>query len=47
VGKIWPWGFVAEKTKQPNQNPNTLNHWAYLVALLVTKGIGRKMDSEK
>jgi hypothetical protein len=44
VGKIHTWGFVAEKTKQPNRNPNTLNRWAYLVTLLVTKGTGRKMD---
>jgi hypothetical protein len=47
VGKIRPQVFVARKTKPPDRDFNTLNRWAYLVALLVTKGIGRKMDSEK
>jgi hypothetical protein len=41
AGKIHPWGFVMEKNKQPDRDPNTLSRWAYLVALQVTKGTER------
>jgi hypothetical protein len=47
VNKIRPRGFVVGKTKPPNCDINTLNHWAHLVILLVTKGTGRKVGSER
>jgi hypothetical protein len=47
VGEIRPWGFVTRKTNPPNRDSNTSNRWAYLVALLVMKGIVRKMSTER
>jgi hypothetical protein len=47
VGEIRPWGFVTGKTNPPDRGSNTLNRWAYLVALLVTKGTVQKMETEK
>jgi hypothetical protein len=47
VGKIHPRGFVREKAKRPDQNPNTLNRWTYLVTLLMMKGTGQNIGSKK
>jgi hypothetical protein len=47
VGKIHLWGFVVGKTEWPDRDPNTLGCWVYLAAPQVTKGVGRKMGSEK
>jgi hypothetical protein len=47
VGEIRPWGFVARKINPPDRDSNTSSRWAYLVALLMTKGIARKMETER
>jgi hypothetical protein len=41
------WGFVAKKNSPSDCDPETLNLWTYSTVLLETKGIGRKMGSEK
>jgi hypothetical protein len=47
VSKIHLWGFVVKKISLSDRDPETLNVWTYSIVLLATKGIGRKMGSEK
>jgi hypothetical protein len=47
VNKIRLWGFVAKKNSPSDRDPETSNLWTYSIVLLVTKGISRKMGSEK
>jgi hypothetical protein len=47
VSTIRLWGFVVKKNSPSDYDPETLNLWTYSTVLLETKGIGRKMGSEK
>jgi hypothetical protein len=46
VGKIRSRDFIAKNNNPLARDPKTLNLWAYSIALLATKGIGRKMGSK-
>jgi hypothetical protein len=37
-GNSGRYSFVLRKTKPPDRESNTLDHWTYLITLLVTKG---------